>query len=191
MQGALVFKSKILKPNFNNKITICFSPENPGDVSSSKTGTDSNDWSPSMRLVTTDAPRDDFEYKGIIYPLSEFKDERRSGAEFDPDVVPGRVILHEFGHALGAEHEHQNPNGNPLIINKEKVYDRYCCPNNLLIDDCGIRNKECIQEAHSNVIDRYNCDDNYCTKFDPDSIMLYPLEDEQLGNIENITKKKL
>ncbi|MFZ4929931.1 M12 family metallopeptidase [Chryseobacterium sp. Mn2064] len=35
-----------------------------------------------------------------------------------------RLILHEFGHALGLEHEHQNPKSN-ICWNKEKVYAFY------------------------------------------------------------------
>ncbi len=34
----------------------------------------------------------------------------------------GQVVLHEFGHAMGMIHEHQNPNGNPIVWNKPVVY---------------------------------------------------------------------
>lgn len=33
----------------------------------------------------------------------------------------GQVILHEFGHAMGMVHEHQNPKNNPIIWNKPVV----------------------------------------------------------------------
>jgi serralysin len=36
-----------------------------------------------------------------------------------------RVVLHEFGHALGLVHEHQNPNNNTIQWNKENVYAYY------------------------------------------------------------------
>jgi len=35
----------------------------------------------------------------------------------------GQVVIHEFGHALGMIHEHQNPKGNPIVWNKEVVYE--------------------------------------------------------------------
>jgi hypothetical protein len=34
----------------------------------------------------------------------------------------GQVVLHEFGHAIGMIHEHQNPTGNPIKWNKPVVY---------------------------------------------------------------------
>ena len=39
-----------------------------------------------------------------------------------------RVVTHEFGHALGCIHEHQNPPG--LIWNKRVVYEYYMKPPN-------------------------------------------------------------
>jgi hypothetical protein len=33
----------------------------------------------------------------------------------------GQVVMHEFGHAIGMIHEHQNPKGNPIKWNKQKV----------------------------------------------------------------------
>ena len=35
----------------------------------------------------------------------------------------GIVVLHEFGHAIGMIHEHQNPMNNPIVWNKPKVYN--------------------------------------------------------------------
>lgn len=35
----------------------------------------------------------------------------------------GHVVCHEFGHALGMIHEHQNPKNNPIVWNKEVVYE--------------------------------------------------------------------
>jgi hypothetical protein len=35
------------------------------------------------------------------------------------------TVLHEFGHALGLEHEHQSYFGNPIIWNKKLVYDYF------------------------------------------------------------------
>ena len=33
------------------------------------------------------------------------------------------TVLHEFGHALGMIHEHQNPYDNQILWNKKKVYE--------------------------------------------------------------------
>lgn len=35
----------------------------------------------------------------------------------------GQVVLHEFGHAIGMIHEHQNPKNNPIVWNKPVVYE--------------------------------------------------------------------
>lgn len=40
------------------------------------------------------------------------------------DTTDHEVILHEFGHALGMIHEHQNPAGN-IPWNKDAVYEYY------------------------------------------------------------------
>lgn len=42
----------------------------------------------------------------------------------------GQVVLHEFCHALGMIHEHQNPKGNPIKWNKDVVYDELQRTNN-------------------------------------------------------------
>lgn len=34
----------------------------------------------------------------------------------------GQVVMHEFGHAIGMIHEHQNPKANPIIWNEDVVY---------------------------------------------------------------------
>lgn len=77
-----------------------------------------------------------------------------------------RVVLHEFGHALGAIHEHQNPDGNPIQWNLPAVYAYFGGePNNW--------NKESIEV---NVIGKYSVDQLNGTKFDPASIMLYQFD---------------
>ena len=44
-----------------------------------------------------------------------------------PDAELERVVLHEFGHALGLVHEHQHPSGG-IRWNKEAVYADLCPP---------------------------------------------------------------
>lgn len=73
-----------------------------------------------------------------------------------------RVVLHEFGHALGAVHEHQNPVAG-IKWDKPAVY-RYFGgpPNNWSKDD-----------VDHNLFERYSKTITNFTKFDPNSIMLY------------------
>jgi hypothetical protein len=81
--------------------------------------------------------------------------------------TPGATVIHEFGHALGMMHEHQNNMNktNKIELNISEVRKSY--PDE--------------KQAQTNVIDRYDCDGNDCeyggTTFDPESIMLYFLPD--------------
>lgn len=83
-----------------------------------------------------------------------------------PDDEVERVVLHEFGHALGCEHEHQSP-GVRIPWDKPKVYAYYGetlgWPR-AMVD-------EQVLFAHSPEGMRWS-------RFDPDSIMLYPVDDE-------------
>jgi hypothetical protein len=72
-----------------------------------------------------------------------------------------RSILHEFGHALGMVHEHQNPAGG-IPWDKDKVYEYY------LINEGWDSKKVDI-----NVLGRYSKKHMNFSEFDPDSIMMY------------------
>lgn len=77
-----------------------------------------------------------------------------------------RVVLHEFGHALGCIHEHQHPT-NGIPWNASKVYQYY-------LQTQGW-NKE---TTYQNVLLAYDKDSTQFSKFDPNSIMLYPIPKE-------------
>lgn len=84
-----------------------------------------------------------------------------------PQEEYDRVVLHEFGHALGYVHEHQNPNGN-IQWNKEKVYQYYMRP----------PNNWDVPTVDRNIFQKYTFDQVNATAFDPESIMLYAIPAE-------------
>jgi hypothetical protein len=75
-----------------------------------------------------------------------------------------RVVLHEFGHALGLIHEHQNPAAD-IPWNKQAVYDYYQGP----------PNNWTKEQIDSNLFQRYSATNTQYTEFDQNSIMLYPI----------------
>jgi hypothetical protein len=77
------------------------------------------------------------------------------------------VVLHEFGHALGCIHEHQNPAGG-IQWNKDVVYRYYA----------GKPNYWSREKVDHNIFRRYGQDITQFSAFDPGSIMLYPLPKE-------------
>ena len=75
-----------------------------------------------------------------------------------------QVVLHEFGHAVGLAHEHQNVTGG-IKWNKDEVYRELSGPPN---------NWTKAQIDH-NMFDRYDETIAIYSEFDPKSIMLYPI----------------
>lgn len=83
------------------------------------------------------------------------------------DVELKQVVLHEFGHAVGLLHEHQNPQGG-IQWDKERVYAYYM----------GYPNYWSKAQVDTNVFEAYSADSVKSTEFDPESIMLYPIPEE-------------
>jgi hypothetical protein len=76
--------------------------------------------------------------------------------------LDGGTAAHEFGHAIGLAHEHQNPKGG-IEWNEEVVISELAKPPNSW-DEATTRH---------NVLNKYRADQIMGTEFDPDSIMLY------------------
>jgi hypothetical protein len=76
--------------------------------------------------------------------------------------LDGGTAAHEFGHAIGLAHEHQNPAGG--IEWNEEIVIREMAKSPNFWDEAKTRH---------NILRKYSADQVNGTKFDPDSIMLY------------------
>ena len=81
----------------------------------------------------------------------------------DDDEV-SRVVLHEFGHALGAIHEHQNPDVD-IPWDREAVYAYYA------------RQGWSRTQVDRNLFEAYSREGIRNSRFDRESIMLYAIDD--------------
>ncbi len=93
---------------------------------------------------------------GPTMSLSELR------GEDDPELE--RTTLHEFGHALGLLHEHENPSSG-IEWDKQAVYDAMSVPPNNWT-------KAMVEQ---NFFGRYAESRIRYTAFDPDSIMIYAM----------------
>lgn len=82
-----------------------------------------------------------------------------------------RTIRHEFGHALGIQHEHQNPSI-PFQFIDEEIYD-FCRYNQKWSDE------RCFDNILKRLEESYDSDELVCSDFDPESIMLYTIYGHQ------------
>lgn len=80
------------------------------------------------------------------------------------DEEYSRVVKHEFGHAIGCIHEHQNPAGE-IPWDKEAVYKYFMGP----------PNNWPKEQIDHNLFERYSKNITNYTNLDPTSIMLYPI----------------
>ena len=76
--------------------------------------------------------------------------------------LDGGTAAHEFGHAIGLGHEHQNPAGG-IRWNRDIV----------IRDLSGPPNSWTVEQIEHNVLTKYSVDHIRGTTFDPQSIMLY------------------
>jgi len=78
-------------------------------------------------------------------------------------------ILHEFGHALGLQHEHQRPSGgNLLVLDKKEVENHFAKQ-----VKGQKRKKEQRESANSNILERIeDIETRNYTNLDTESIMM-------------------
>lgn len=88
---------------------------------------------------------------------------------FTPQEEIDRVVLHEFGHAIGLIHEHQNPKAT-IPWDKPKVYAYYAGP----------PNNWSRQKTDVNLFQLYRRWGTRASRFDRESIMLYPIPREHV-----------
>lgn len=84
--------------------------------------------------------------------------------EASSDEEVKSVVLHEFGHALGLTHEHQNPAGGIKWNRDQVIADLSGPPNNWDPDTIEFNMFRTYEKAETNF-----------TKLDASSIMMYPI----------------
>lgn len=110
----------------------------------------------SMNLGWLDEGRSgSFTWKGVTYQFP-------GCMSYCSANTNGSVIIHEFGHALGMVHEHQNPTGG-IQWNETAVLNYFSGSPNFWDED----------QIRFNVLDKYNSNLLNASAYDPKSIMLY------------------
>ena len=183
---ALFDIKKLWKPGDLGTITVNFGryPCSNCNTSSnwSVIGSDSTKQIPSMNISTLDPPFDNFELDGKVYGLELFRYDKRNCCQKNPSNKseccdtwkPGGTIIHEFCHALGMKHEHQNNvRGDlPFVFHRDKV-----------IRDAWVWFGWSEEKTKTNILNRYSCTANnvqdcpfYGSQWDKYSVMNYALD---------------
>jgi hypothetical protein len=95
------------------------------------------------------------------------KTEQTMNLQFDTNTTEEeirRVTLHEFGHMLGLEHELQSPSID-IKWNRQAVIDYYSHTQGWS-----------VAQIEHNVLNKYKGKDYTTNGYDPESIMLYPVD---------------
>ena len=101
--------------------------------------------------------------------------------EHSTDLEIQEVVLHEFGHALGLIHEHQNPESSI-------PWDRAA----VIRDLSGPPNSWDLETIERNVFKGYDRSEVRSTPFDEKSIMLYPVNEKwTIGNYSTRNNSEL
>lgn len=105
------------------------------------------------------------------YIGTDARDIPQNEATFNLGFDDGGTAAHEWGHAIGLAHEHQNPAGG--ILWNEAVVIREMAKSPNFWDE---------QTTRHNILKRYTADQINGTQFDPQSIMLYFFPAEWTSN---------
>ena len=112
-------------------------------------------------------------YVGTCRPALGPSDETMNLGWLEPktsDDEYKRVVLHEFGHALGLIHEHQSP-ASPIQWDKQAAYEYYARTNHW----------DAATVDH-NLFQKYAAAETQYSAFDPSSIMAYYIPKELTKN---------
>jgi hypothetical protein len=133
--------------------------------SASQIGTDSTLFKhhASMNLGWLNEPPEEFTYQGQRYETD--------GCQVDVCDGTGRVIVHEFGHALGMIHEHQTP-ADGMQWDEQAAYDHSAGPPTFWDPNVTLQQ----------VLRKYSKDWINSSQFDKHSVMMYDIPPHILTN---------
>ena len=122
------------------------------------------------------SPGGSWSYLGTVALVIEKEEQTMNFGWLTPDSQDdeySRVVLHEFGHALSAIHEHQHPQAG-IPWDREKVYRYYEATQGWSREDTDVQ-----------VLNRYAADITNFSSYDPTSIMQYSVPNElTIGDFE-------